>query len=126
MVWPVLQGAQPMNLITAKGNDVQVHVDWQSSYGRFKFWEWDTTSGQQETDYYSLGSYSASYADFVVERVQFQQPDGSYAISLLRNFWTGLTVNAAQANNTGMQNYPLMNLNMYTKAGTWIPTRTGP
>lgn len=119
--WPENNITQ-LNFAANRGDDIQAHVSWQSSYYRFKFTVWDTTIGQQQTAYYTPQThpFDGNSSEFIIERPQDQT-----TIYPLRNFWTGWSVIAAQSNNIGMQNFPLSRYNIQNKAGTTLETTSG-
>lgn len=101
------------SLQTRAGDDIQAHVYWLSGSSEFKMTLTDTTLNQSVSPYYYSppGGYDDTSAEFIVER-----PQSDTYIYPLRNFYTGWTVKAAQANNIGMQNFTLHKENIYNKS----------
>lgn len=110
-VLPDEQYAVLMNLVASGGDDLQVSVQWDAP--GWTFTVRDTTKGLIDDQYYPTDSYDAGSAEWIIERPQYNN-----TITPLRNFWAGWTVNAAQANNIGMQNFHLTVYNIHNKAGT--------
>lgn len=111
-VYPDMKYLQPLKYTVSAGDRMQVRVtyDGADTY-HFTIYDW-TTGVSTPAQYSGAVEHPASNesAEFIVER---PTAHAGY-ITPLRDFYTGLTVNAAQANGVGMQspNYTLYRLNI--------------